>query len=115
MMFGIPVLYASARDPLPNTPATLSRGATILRQNCAACHGPSGYGNGPAGKELVPPPADLAWLAKTPEGRSDPYMLWTNSEGGQPVGSDMPSFKTRLSTDEIWSVIAYVRAGLPRH
>lgn len=114
MMQGIPAPYNAARDPLPNTPAKLSRGAAVFRENCAACHGRSGYGNGPAGKELVPPPADLAWLAHTPMSRSDPYMLWAISEGGQPVGSDMPSFKAALSRDDIWSVIGYIRAGLPQ-
>jgi mono/diheme cytochrome c family protein len=113
MMYGIPAPYATARDPLPNTPAKLSRGAAVFKQNCAACHGSSGYGNGPAGKELVPPPADLAWLAKTPMSRSDPYMLWTISEGGRSLGSDMPAFKGRLSMNDIWSVIGYIRAGLP--
>jgi len=39
-------------------------------------------------------------------------MYWTIAEGGQWLGSDMPSFKGTLSRNDIWSVIAYIRAGL---
>jgi mono/diheme cytochrome c family protein len=113
MMYGIPAPYRAARDPLPNTPVKLRHGAAVFQQNCAACHGPGGSGNGPASRDLVPPPANLAWLVHTPISRSDPYMLWTISEGGQSFGSDMPSFKRTLSRNDIWSVISYIRAGLP--
>jgi mono/diheme cytochrome c family protein len=27
----------------------------------------------------------------------------------------MPAFKDKLSSKDMWAVIAYVRAGLPRH
>jgi mono/diheme cytochrome c family protein len=113
-MYGIPAPYRAMRDPLPSTLARLNRGAAVFQQNCAACHGPGGYGNGPAGQNLVPPPANLAWLARTPMSRSDPYMFWTISEGGRPFGSDMPSFKQTLSRNDIGAVISYIRAGLPQ-
>jgi len=112
MMYGIPQAYQDARNPLRLTPQTLERGAAVFAENCAACHGPSGQGNGPAGQDLSPPPANLAWLARMPMSRSDPYMNWTISEGGEPFGSDMPAFKGKLSSDELWSVIAYIRNGL---
>ncbi len=41
-------------------------------------------------------------------------MYWTIAEGGRQFDSDMPAFKDRLSKQDIWAVIAYVRAGLPR-
>jgi mono/diheme cytochrome c family protein len=41
-------------------------------------------------------------------------MYWAIAEGGQEFESDMPAFKKSLSRKEMWSVIAYVRAGLPR-
>jgi mono/diheme cytochrome c family protein len=112
MMYGVPAPYRSLRDPLRNTPDKLSRGAAVFEQNCASCHGESGRGEGPAGEQLVPPPANLAWLAHTPMSRSDPYMYWTIAEGGTSIGSDMPSFRESLSRDEIWAVISYVREGL---
>jgi mono/diheme cytochrome c family protein len=115
MMYGIPAPYQAAHDPLPNSPEKLDRGAAVFQQNCMACHGIRGYGNGPAGQAVEPPPADLAWLAHTPMSKSDPYMLWTISEGGRPLGSGMPAFKQTLSRNDIWAVISYIRAGLPKH
>jgi mono/diheme cytochrome c family protein len=112
MMYGIPVPYRTLRDPVPNTPAKFARGAAVFQENCASCHGQSGHGEGPAGQQLVPPPANLAWLAHMPMSRSDPYMYWTIAEGGKSIGSDMPSFKGTLSKSDIWAVISHIREGL---
>jgi len=112
MMYGIPSRYRSLVDPLPRTRAKLDRGALIFQRNCAACHGQSGRGEGPTGRQLSPPPANLAWLAHMPMSRSDPYLYWTIAEGGRSLGSDMPAFKGTLPTTDIWSVIAYIRDGL---
>jgi mono/diheme cytochrome c family protein len=114
MMNGIPEPYRSAQNPLPSSAATLQRGAQVYAQNCAACHGPKGYGDGPAGQQLSPRPADLAWLAHS-HMVGDQYIDWTISEGGKPVGSAMPAFKGILSQRDIWAVTSYVRQGLSSH
>ena len=114
MMYGIPQPYRSARNPLPNSAATFQRGAQVYAQNCAACHGTKGRGDGPAGQQLSPRPADLAWLAHS-HMVGDQYVFWTVSEGGQPVGSAMPAFKGNLSQRDIWAVATYVRNGLGSH
>ena len=44
---------------------------------------------------------------------SDAYLYyWTIAEGGQPVDTDMPAFKETLSSNEIRSIVSYVRNGL---
>ena len=111
MMYGIPEPYRSMPDPLPGSAATLDRGAKVYAQNCASCHGSSGQGDGPAGKALVPPPANLAWLSHSRMGGSDRYIYWTVAEGGQPLGTAMPAFKSTLSQEDTWAVVAYVRDG----
>ena len=115
IMNGIPAPYRMARDPLPDTAAKLRRGRILFDSHCAGCHGWTGQGTGPEAFALVPAPADLEWLARTPKNRSDPYMYWTIAEGGRQFESDMPAFKDRLPKKDIWAVIAYVRAGLPRN
>jgi mono/diheme cytochrome c family protein len=40
-------------------------------------------------------------------------MYWSIAEGGSQFESDMPAFKDSLSKDDMWSVIAYIRAGFP--
>jgi len=48
-----PVDPATVLEP---TPALLARGKTLFAQNCAACHGPAGRGDGPAAGALNPKP-----------------------------------------------------------
>ena len=114
IMHGVPAPYVNLRDPRPDTEAKLRRGRTVFDRNCAACHGWSGEGTGPDAFALVPAPADLEWLAHTPKSRADPYIYWTVAEGGRAFESEMPAFKGKLSKSDIWSVVAYIRAGLPR-
>jgi mono/diheme cytochrome c family protein len=113
VMHGVPAPYGAVRDPLPDTPAKLRRGAAVFDRHCASCHGWSGQGTGSEGFFLVPAPADLEWLARTPKVRSDPYIYWSIAEGGKPFNSEMPAFKRTLSKRDIWSVTAYLRAGMP--
>ena len=113
IMHGVPSPYRTARDPWRDTAAKLRRGRDIFDRNCASCHGWSGQGTGPDAFALVPAPADLEWLARTPKNKSDPYIFWSVAEGGHPFESDMPAFKQTLSKRDIWSVTAYIRAGMP--
>jgi mono/diheme cytochrome c family protein len=114
IMHGLPPAYAAVRDPLPESSAKLRRGAFVFEKNCSSCHGWNGQGTGPEAFAMVPAPADLEWLANTPKLRADRYMFWTISEGGRAFESEMPAFKGKLPKNDIWSVIAYIRAGLPR-
>lgn len=113
MMAGVPEPYRKLRNPLPNSLATLRRGALVYEQTCASCHGTNGYGNGPVGQKLRPRPANLAMIAHMPMGRSDGYLYWAVAEGGQRFGTAMPSFKRSLPRSDIWAVITYIRRGLP--
>ena len=114
IMQGVPRPYTTLHDPSRETPAKLERGRAIFDRHCAACHGWTGQGSGPEAFALIPAPADLEWLARTPKARSEPYMYWAVAEGGRNLESEMPAFKRTLSRNDIWSVIAYIRAGLPR-
>lgn len=111
MMFGIPARYRRMRDTGPVDPKILDQGAFIFRQNCAACHGLSGHGDGPLADYLAAPPANLVWLAHVPMDRSYPYMYWAVAEGGQQFESDMPAFKDSLSKKDMRAVVAYVQYG----
>jgi mono/diheme cytochrome c family protein len=114
MMWGIPAPYNSMTNPLPDAKATVERGATVYAENCQSCHGKEGYGDGEAGRDLSPPPGNLAWLSNMPMARWDPFVYWTVAEGGAPLGSAMPAFKDSLSKEEIWAVTAYIEAHLPQ-
>jgi len=113
VMHGVPAPYTKAHDPTPDSQAKLRRGTMIFERSCSSCHGWSGHGNGPEGFFMVPAPADLEWLANAPKDRSDPYIYWSIAEGGKAFDSEMPAFKESLSTEDIWALAAYLRAGMP--
>jgi mono/diheme cytochrome c family protein len=105
---GLDSRYAGMTSPLATTADALERGAHLYQQHCASCHGSTGLGDGEAGAALTPAPANLAWIIHRPIA-SDAYLFWTIAEGGAPVGSAMPPFKTILAENEIWEIIAHLR------
>lgn len=110
---GVPAEYRGARSPLDQTSATVDAGGRLYADTCAACHGATGLGDGDAGRDLTPSPALLAHMIRMPM-MADEYLLWAISEGGAPFNTDMPAFKDALSRDEIWQIVAYMRAGFPK-
>jgi mono/diheme cytochrome c family protein len=109
---GVPVEYRSQRSPYPNVPKAITAGGEVYRANCIACHGAKGRGDGDAGLDLLPSPALLSEMMDK-QGTVDEYLLWTISEGGQAFDTSMPAYKDRLTENQIWQVIAYLRAGFP--
>lgn len=43
----------------------------------------------------------------------DEYLLWAIADGGAQFDSDMPAFKDKLAREDIWRIVAYMRAGFP--
>jgi len=105
---GIDPQYASKSNPLRATAENLAAGEKLYRADCASCHGATGIGDGPAAKNLNPPPANIAASARMPM-TSDGYLYWTIAEGGVPLHTAMPPFKSALTDEEIWKIILYVR------
>lgn len=105
---GIDPKYANKSNPLRATAANLAAGEKLYQADCASCHGATGFGDGPAAKSLNPPPANIAASARMPM-TSDGYLYWTIAEGGVPLHTAMPPFKSALTDEEIWKIILYVR------
>ena len=112
MQFGVPEAYANAKSDVASTPENIATGAKLYGANCASCHGKDGMGDGETGNSLTPSPALLAWMIRRPVS-VDEYLLWSISDGGAQFDSAMPAFKDKLTRDEIWRVVAYMRAGFP--
>lgn len=112
MSEGVPEAYRDAVSTVQPTPETLATGADLYAAECADCHGAIGYGDGTEGYGLVPSPALLSYLVHRPMA-GDAYLLWAIADGGAAFGTEMPAYKNALTEDEIWSIIAYMRAGFP--
>jgi len=102
----IPAEYASLKSPSQDE-AALAEGEELYAVQCASCHGAGGFGDGPAASALNPAPSPVA---HTSQMMGDGYLFWRISEGGMAFQSAMPAWKSVLSDDEIWALIAYVRA-----
>jgi mono/diheme cytochrome c family protein len=109
---GVPAAYRGVSNPLRSTPEIIREGGALYLERCAGCHDPAGMGHGDAGLALYPSPALLADLIRMPQA-VDEYLLWAIAEGGAPFGTRMPAFKDALSQEQIWQIIAYMRAGFP--
>ncbi len=90
--------------PIPLQPPSATNGQSIYQENCAACHGARGGGDGPTAAELPNPATPFAdpevgrqavpgeWFQVTKEGRMSLFM---------------PPWKNRLTDEQIWDVVAY--------
>ena len=81
--------------------STRKAGLEIYNTNCKSCHGDPGKNNV---IKLVPPPPDPASVKM--QSNSDGGLQFKVSQGRMP----MPSFKNILSSNDIWSVISYIRS-----
>lgn len=80
----------------------------LYDKNCTTCHGPTGKGDGPAGKMLKPPPADLGTVVQK---ASEADLAKIIKEGGKAVGRSaaMPAFGKKLSDDQIKALVQLVK------
>ncbi len=76
----------------------------LYQQQCVACHGKEGKGDGPAAVAFDPKPVDLADSAFQAS-RTDEQIFEAISEGKQA----MPSFSAQLKPEQIHAVVAYIR------
>ena len=110
-----PAEYANARSTRWDDAAAITRGQQLYQTHCLMCHGADGKGTGPVARGLPHPPADLTHHFHRAPGDGDAYLFWRVSEGGQvepfkASQSTMPAYKTVLSEDQRWDVLAYVHA-----
>lgn len=108
MGHGLDPAYASMTNPLQTNEETIAAGKKLYDQYCSACHGTTGKGDGPAGKQLNPPPANIAVSSKM-RMATDGYLYWTIAEGGVPLHTAMPPFKDTFGKEQIWQIITYLR------
>ena len=102
----------------PRDPGRVALGAEIYRQHCAACHGtklegqPSWRERLPNGRLPAPPHDESGHTWHHPD-----EVLFGITKHGLVAGkyapanyeSDMPAFDGKLSDEEIWAVLAYIK------
>jgi mono/diheme cytochrome c family protein len=115
-------LQGHARDPhrhpeaeklanaVARTPESVKAGGALYAKLCSNCHGPNGLGNGRLAAAMAAyggRPSNLT-DADWQHGSSDGEIFAIIRDG---VGPDfhMPKFEGKLSDEEMWHVVNYVR------
>jgi mono/diheme cytochrome c family protein/Tol biopolymer transport system component len=93
-------------NPLTPDGPTLAAGRQLYQTNCAICHGASGRGDGPAGVGLSPRPADFTQHMIPGKHTDGQTFLWIKN--GFP-GTAMPAWGQRLTDEQIWHLVTYIR------
>jgi len=95
---------AQLKNPVAQKKEALARGKALYLDRCIDCHGKRGNGDGPQAADLNVHPTNL--MAPPVRQQSDGELFWKISEGRKP----MPGYARKLSEDERWSVVAYLRS-----
>ena len=101
----VPEEFKTMKNPLPPTDANLQAAKTIYLDQCANCHGDRGKGDGPEAHMHSQAPTDLTdarHMTTIPDG----VLFYQITQGRKP----MPSFKRKLSDDQRWQLVFFVRA-----
>jgi putative copper resistance protein D len=94
------------RPAVPYQAASIATGVTLYQANCAVCHGAGGAGDGRGGLRLARPPADLRAPHTAQHTAGD--LFWWIGHGIPRSG--MPPFGDRLSEEERWDLVNFLRA-----
>lgn len=97
-----------SESPFPSTTDPILMGQAIFERNCEPCHGQTGEGDGPGAAGLEFPPPRLG--DHVPFHNDGTLFLWISE--GIPVDQAqkyMPSFKDRLSEEERWHLVNFLR------
>ncbi|MFZ0581835.1 MAG: c-type cytochrome [Candidatus Acidiferrales bacterium] len=91
-------------NPVPGTPQTIAAGMSVYMDRCQNCHGEYGNGKGSRADKLSVQPSDFT-DAHAMSTQTDGELFWKISEGHKP----MPSFKKKLSEEERWQLVDFIR------
>ncbi|MEJ0070964.1 MAG: cytochrome c [Pseudomonadota bacterium] len=105
----------------PDDAKAVETGRIVYAAQCAACHGaqlegqPNWQTVGPNGKVLAPPHDATGHSWQHTDGELFRMTKFSVADIA-PKGyvSDMPAFADRLSDDQIWAVLAYIKSRWPR-
>ena len=98
-----PPSKAEVVNPIGSNQDSLDRGRAIFIKRCENCHGSSGQGDGVDASDLSVQPPQFKGESFIRE--SDGALFWKISTGRKP----MPRYGHRLSENDIWDVINFIR------
>jgi mono/diheme cytochrome c family protein len=101
----IPVEAAKAPNPVKPTPESQARAKKWWTLDCEMCHNKNGDGKGETAKDMKLTMVDLTDPV-TLKDHTDGEIYWIIKNGH----NDMPAEGTRITADQDWDLVNYVRA-----
>lgn len=97
--------FDPAGEPVPASSDSIAAGAELYQEQCVSCHGLEGLGDGQYAADMEPPPANFRIHVPL---HSDRELHAYISRGFS--GTAMPAFADKLTPEEIWHLVNYLRA-----
>jgi len=104
-----PDTYLRMTNPLPMTADIVKDAPSLYEAKCSKCHGDHGDGKGSATKGLDVKPRNYtnkSVMEKIPDGQ----LFWIIANGSDPEATEMSAYKKKLSEDQMWALVHYIRA-----
>ncbi len=99
-------------NPFPASVAVLDLGKRKYEAQCGPCHGVTGAGDGKVGQIWLPPPPALNNARF--KAMSDGQLYLRIVKGGAANGAIMPSYAKKLTEEERWAVVHYVKSAIAK-
>jgi mono/diheme cytochrome c family protein len=102
---------ATLKNPVAATSKSIEAGKSIFQKYCRPCHNDDAKGDGPMAPQGTHPPnlTDSTWDHGSTDG--DIYTVIKNGIG---PAFDMKGYNSRLTPQEIWNVVNYLRSLGPQ-
>ncbi len=99
------------KNPVASSAESIAAGQAAYAKNCRFCHGPEAKGDGPMAPKDTHP-SDLT-DAKWDRGATDGEIFLVIQNGAGP-DMKMKGYKGRMTDNDIWSVVNYLRSVGPK-
>jgi mono/diheme cytochrome c family protein len=99
----VPANFKNMKNPVAAGEASNKAGQVLYMKNCASCHGKAGLGDGVKARALKDFPGDFSKAAF--QGQTDGDLFYKTKMGR----AEMPKYEGKLTDDEIWQMVHYMR------
>ncbi len=99
----VPANFKTMKNPVATSDASTKAGLALYSKTCAACHGKTGLGDGPKAKSLKTTPTNFTKAESQAQTDGEHFYKTKTGRG------DMPKYEGKLSDDDIWNIVNYLR------
>ena len=99
----VPAKYEKMTNPEEASKSNVAIGKSMYSKHCKSCHGKEGFGDGPKADEVEGELGDFS--SEEYQAQSDGALFYKSYIGRD----DMPSFEKKMSEEDMWLTVHYMR------